>query len=475
MTALALRRETRDRDGAFEGLYRAYVQDVYRYALMVMRTEADAEDITQTTFLKAYRAFQRGERPQKPQHWLIRIAHNTCRTRFRDASRRPQEVAFEEGRVAAVGRSADDGDAPTVDEIRRALAQLSLNQRAAIVMREVEGRSYSEIGDVLGLSMSAVETLLFRARRALREQLEGALTCGDAGLALSKDLDGRLSHEEKGQLRAHLRSCKECSTWARRQRAQRAALRGIGPTSLPPSLASFFGGGGAAATGAAAKLAAVLAAGVVTVGVGYERSDAVAAQASPESVQRAAVVVDAPVAASPVAAAVARIARSAPAPAGPAARRPAVTPTVAPHGGRRAEPDAAAAPEASARARVRPAPVTAPATRRATATGPAAPTRSEATPALEPARPQVVVPAVAVRVPAPPRVTLPAATVPAVTVPSASTPAVTTPIATVPAVTTPSVTTPAVSTPAVETPAVSVPTVNTPAISLPAPAVPSLP
>src|SRR5437899_1544227 len=69
-------------------------------------------------------------------------------------------------------------------------------------------------------------THVYRARRALREQLEGALTCADAELALSKQLDGNLPRAERSQLRAHLRECPDCATLARRQRAQRAALRG---------------------------------------------------------------------------------------------------------------------------------------------------------------------------------------------------------------------------------------------------------
>src|SRR5205809_3627693 len=83
-------------DRAFERMYRRHAGDVYRYALAVLRNPADAEDVTQTTFLNAYRAIQRGDRPEKAQNWLITIAHNVCRQRFRQASRRPREVAFDE-------------------------------------------------------------------------------------------------------------------------------------------------------------------------------------------------------------------------------------------------------------------------------------------------------------------------------------------------------------------------------------------
>src|ERR671915_1882234 len=263
-TALLARSATPDR--AFERLYRRHVHDVYRYVLAVLRNQADAEDATQATFLSAYRAFIRGEEPLKPRNWLLKIAHNECRQRFRAASRRPTEVAWDDERGAAPGV---DETVPTADEIRSALAHLSFNQRAALVMRELEGRSYAEIGDVLDVSVSAVETLLFRARRALREQLEGGLSCGEAELALSKRADGQLSFAERGPLRAHLRECADCAALERGLRFRRRAIKSLGVVPLPSSLGSFFGGGAAtsAGVGVGAKAAAVVVAGVLGSGV----------------------------------------------------------------------------------------------------------------------------------------------------------------------------------------------------------------
>src|ERR671933_269907 len=101
-------------DRAFERLYQRHVGDVYRYALVVLRNPADAEDVTQTTFMNAYRAFQRGERPEKPQNWLITIAHNVCRQRFRQAARRPNEVAFDEELAEAAPL---DTEAPSAEDL----------------------------------------------------------------------------------------------------------------------------------------------------------------------------------------------------------------------------------------------------------------------------------------------------------------------------------------------------------------------
>jgi RNA polymerase sigma factor (sigma-70 family) len=265
-------------DKAFERLYQAHVHDVYRYALMVLRNPADAEDVAQTTFMNAYRAIQRGEKPRAPRHWLIAIAHNVCRSRLRDASRRPQQVELEEYHVTT---AADDDGAEGIDpkELVKALGVLSFNQRSALVMRELEGRSYAEIAELLEVSPTAVETILFRARRALREQLEGTLTCGEAELALSKQIDGRLDADEKRRLRAHLRECKECAGLARRERARSAALRSLG-FPLPASLTSWGGGGAAVGTGIAIKAAAIVAASVAAAGVAHQAAEAVSKPAS---------------------------------------------------------------------------------------------------------------------------------------------------------------------------------------------------
>ena len=281
MTPIFVQRHSGEQ--AFERLYRTHVQDVYRYALMVLRNRDDAEDVAQTTFLKAYRAYQRGERPRHPRQWLITIAHNTCGTRIRDARRRPREVALEEQLFEPTPAGGEEVD---VQELVRAVGALSFNQRSALVMRELEGRTYAEIAAVLEVSTSAVETLLFRARRALREQLEGTLTCGEAERVLSLELDGRLPKDERPKLRAHLRECAECASLARRQRARRAALRSLGPLPLPASLASW-GGGAAVGGGVAVKVAALLAAGVAAVGATKQAADAVTA---PKKVQRSQLV-----------------------------------------------------------------------------------------------------------------------------------------------------------------------------------------
>src|SRR2546429_5406502 len=138
-------------DRAFEQLYRRHARDVYQYALALLTNPADAEDVTQTTFLNAYRALQRGDRPRRPHNWLIAITHNVCRMRWRQAGHRPREVALDE----APEPITLDRDQPDLSELLNALGRLTFNQRAALVQRELEGRSCKEIAETLGVSVSS--------------------------------------------------------------------------------------------------------------------------------------------------------------------------------------------------------------------------------------------------------------------------------------------------------------------------------
>jgi RNA polymerase sigma factor (sigma-70 family) len=161
------------RNQAFETLYRRYVADVYHYALALLRNPADAEDVTQTTFLNAYRAYQSGVEVAKPQNWLIKIAHNVARSRYARSSRRVTEVPLED-HVEHLALPEDER--PNVDGLLQALWRLPFNQRAALVMRELEGRTYAEIADTIGVSVSAVETLIFRARKSMRTNASSVRT-----------------------------------------------------------------------------------------------------------------------------------------------------------------------------------------------------------------------------------------------------------------------------------------------------------
>jgi RNA polymerase sigma-70 factor (ECF subfamily) len=157
-------------DASFERLYRRHRHEVYGAVLRDLRDPEEAEDVTQIAFLNAYRAMRRGERPEKPRAWLVTIARNVCRRRYRTLAARPQEVGLDPEITAAVL----DVDGPTSEEIVAAIRRLPENQRKAILLREIQGRSYAEIADTLDLSLAAVETLIFRARGRLSQELEAA-------------------------------------------------------------------------------------------------------------------------------------------------------------------------------------------------------------------------------------------------------------------------------------------------------------
>ncbi|HYM64404.1 MAG TPA: RNA polymerase sigma factor, partial [Gaiellaceae bacterium] len=161
-----LRRRPGDR--SFERLYRRHLPEVYRFVLRDVGNRADAEEVTQSAFLDAYRALRRGHAPEKPRAWLFGIAKNATRRRYRTLSRRPCEVELEH----EVAESMADEERPHLDELRDVIGSLRPAHQQVLFLREIEGLSYVEIANRMDLSHAAVETLLFRARRSLRELLE---------------------------------------------------------------------------------------------------------------------------------------------------------------------------------------------------------------------------------------------------------------------------------------------------------------
>ena len=167
--ATDLGRESSPLDAAsFDTFYRDHRGEVFRYVLRDVGNRADAEEVTQTAFLDAYRALRRGHAPELPRAWMYGIARNATRRRYRMLSRRPREVELAPELEETLASEPDD----ELPAIRAAVADLRPNYREAVFLREVEGLTYAEIAERMNLSQAAVETLLFRARRALRDRLE---------------------------------------------------------------------------------------------------------------------------------------------------------------------------------------------------------------------------------------------------------------------------------------------------------------
>jgi RNA polymerase sigma factor (sigma-70 family) len=144
---------------------------VLRYCLTCLRSREEAEDAAQSTFLYAFRALERGVEPQAEAPWLFAIARNVCMARQRTRGRRRERETLQDP-VLLQDVSAAPERSDGLVGIEEALAKLPQNQRRAILLREWQGLSYKEIAADLGLSGAAVETLIFRARRSLAEQLD---------------------------------------------------------------------------------------------------------------------------------------------------------------------------------------------------------------------------------------------------------------------------------------------------------------
>ena len=160
-------------DREFTELYRAHVRDVYSYAYYRVGNHHDAEDLTEQTFLQAYRHFERAQResdgrPLRP--WLIRIAHNLAANLYRDRSRKPQAPIDDTTPLQATHTTEELVEGR--DELARVLdgvRQLPDDRREALIMRFALGMDNREIARALGRSDGATKVLIHRAIR----QLEG--------------------------------------------------------------------------------------------------------------------------------------------------------------------------------------------------------------------------------------------------------------------------------------------------------------
>ena len=112
---MAVTEQSTRANAALDDLYRRHVGDVYRYTYAVLGNHADAEDVTQTTFVNALRALERGEHPRNPSSWLLAIAHNLVRQRWRQAAARPTEIEL----VGDVPAGVPDEEIELDDLVRR--------------------------------------------------------------------------------------------------------------------------------------------------------------------------------------------------------------------------------------------------------------------------------------------------------------------------------------------------------------------
>jgi RNA polymerase sigma-70 factor (ECF subfamily) len=160
-------------DQAFTDLYRAHLRDVYSYSYYRVGNHHDAEDLTEQTFLQAYRHFERAQResqgrPLRP--WLIRIAHNLAANYYRDRSRRPQTSIDDAGTLPELHTTeALVEDREDLNRILEGVRQLPDDRREALIMRFALGMDNREIARALGRTDGATKVLIHRAIRQLED------------------------------------------------------------------------------------------------------------------------------------------------------------------------------------------------------------------------------------------------------------------------------------------------------------------
>jgi RNA polymerase sigma factor (sigma-70 family) len=260
---------------AFEILYERHAPAILRYCRSLLRSTQEAEDVKQEVFVLAISALRRGAEPDAFRPWLYRVAHNACMSHLR--MRRPVLVADNGVLVGPAG--ADEPVQHHREELRQLLddiGKLPDVQRGALLLRELDGFSYEQVGEVLDLPLSTVRASIFRARRTLQ------------GLAAARDADCEVIQSELSDLADrrgrrgrhitnHLNVCSHCRDFRDGLRRRPTVLSGVAP-------ASPLGGGGVLLAlkgkllgGAAAGGATGSAVATVGGGAGVAKIAAVAA------------------------------------------------------------------------------------------------------------------------------------------------------------------------------------------------------
>ncbi len=274
-------------EAAFSIIHDRYRQRLFAYARQMLGgSRQDAEDALQDVFLRAYSSLRSNDRQLSLRAWLYRVAHNRCI----DHLRKPVPPAIDLFETSRRPLHDPIVESERREDLRQLIAdvrRLPEQQRSALLMREIDGLTYAELAEALGVTLQAVKSLLVRARIGLVEAIEARDTaCDEIRLDLVASFDRGV--RASGLARKHLRDCAGCTEY-------RAQLRGVskrfgalspGPGMLAAAVklvgiggagsagAATAGGGAAVGTGAAvaasggtiAKVAAVVCAAAITAG-----------------------------------------------------------------------------------------------------------------------------------------------------------------------------------------------------------------
>lgn len=263
---------------AFAAIFRRYHQSLYRFCLAIVGNPEDAQDALQNTMIKVMRALPGEERAIELKPWLYRIAHNESIDLLR---RRRETRELDLDQVAPGYGLAEDVE--TRERLRRLLVdlrELPERQREVLVMREMAGLGFDEIGTALETTGAVARQTLYEARQSLRQMAEGReMDCDAVTRALSED-DGRVIRRR--DVRAHLRSCAGCREFRDEIKSRRqdfAALAPLSTVAAAGMLQGLAGGGSQVATG-----------GGVAAALGGGAAKTVATSALVKGVATAAVV-----------------------------------------------------------------------------------------------------------------------------------------------------------------------------------------
>lgn len=255
-------------ESALVSVYERYQQQLYRFCFSIVGNAEDAQDALQSAMVKALRALRGEQRQIELKPWLYRIAHNESIDLLR---RRRNEAQIDP--ELSVSTSDPQETAATRDRLRRLLtdlASLPERQRETLIMRELAGLSFVEIGEALETSPDVARQTLYEARLNLRQLEAGREMSCDEVMRQISDGDGRVLRRR--QIQAHLRACAECRDFREAIESRQRDLAAIAPLPAAAAASALQGllagaaGGGAAATGAAGAGAGT--AGTVGVGAG---------------------------------------------------------------------------------------------------------------------------------------------------------------------------------------------------------------
>ncbi|HEX5592411.1 MAG TPA: RNA polymerase sigma factor [Solirubrobacterales bacterium] len=263
---------------AFAAIFRRYHQSLFRFSMAIVGNPDDAAEALQNTMIKVLRALPGEERKIELKPWLYRIAHNESI----DVLRRRRETAQLDVEQIAPGYGLAE-DAATRERLRRLLTdlkELPERQREVLVMRELAGLEFEEIGSALDTSGAVARQTLYEARQSLHQMEEGReMSCATVTKALS-DGDGRVTRRR--DVRAHLRNCAQCQAFRDEIKSRQHDLAALSPL---PALAAagmlqgLVGGSQGAATG-----------GGLATALGGGAAKTIGASAAAKGVATAAVV-----------------------------------------------------------------------------------------------------------------------------------------------------------------------------------------